>query len=189
MHKLITKRRNGWGRGGLGGRGIPRQQCGGPPGPPEFQGRGNGPTQQPGSHGRGGYSVGAGARHGVSSYGGPQSQPLYPELLQAIPVPDQVPVSPPAAPHSEASSSQQPEMTQMEQDSGQLVLTTQSDETPPLPPPQSKSSMRLPERPAIGNCGKKISLAANHFLAQFPDKDIYKYDVSSIVLMILLVYL
>jgi len=196
--------RGAYGGGGRGGRGMPQQQYGGPPrggppqqqqqygGPPEYQGRGRGPAQQQGGRGygggRGGYSggVGAGAGHDVvSSYGGPPRQPSYPELHQAVPAPHQVPVLPPVAPHSEASSSQPPEVTEVEQDLGQLTI--QSDETPAPPPPQSKSSLRFPLRPGKGSYGRKTLVKANHFFAELPKKDLHQYDVSSTILMILLV--
>lgn len=189
--------RGAYGGSGRGGRGMSQQQYGGPPrggppqqqqqygGPPEYQGRGRGPSQQPGGRGygggRGGYSggVGAGAGHDVvSSYGGPPRQPSYPELHQATPVssaPYQVPVLPPAASHSEASSSQPPEVTEVEQDLGQLTI--QSDETP-APPPQSKSSLRFPLRPGKGSYGRKTLVKANHFFAELPKKDLHQYDVT-----------
>ncbi|KAI5433160.1 protein argonaute 1 [Lathyrus oleraceus] len=159
---------------GRGGPPQPQQQYGGPP---EYQGRGRGgPSQQGGrgyGDGRGGYG---GGHDTAPSYGGPVRPPA-PELHQATSVPSvpyPVAVSPPPAP-SEASSSSHPQVSEVEQDLGQVTI--HSEETP-APPPASKSSLRFPLRPGKGKIGKKCVVKANHFFAELPKKDLHQYDVT-----------
>ncbi|CAL5184870.1 unnamed protein product [Lathyrus oleraceus] len=187
---------------GRGGHHQPQQQYGapsdyqgrgrgGPPqhqqqygGPPEYQGRGRGgPSQQGGrgyGGGRGGYGGGVGPGGGhdtVPSYGGPPRPPA-PELHQATSVPSvpyPVAVSPPPAPSEASSSSHPPEVSEVEQDLGQMTI--HSEETP-APPPASKSSLRFPLRPGKGSYGKKCVVKANHFFAELPKKDLHQYDVT-----------
>ncbi|KAK7314734.1 hypothetical protein VNO77_33262 [Canavalia gladiata] len=171
----------GWnpqgGRGGYGGgrgRGMPQQQYGASP---EYQGRGRGGPPQQG--GRGGYGSGRsggsmGSGRGISpSYGGP-SRPPAPELHQATSVQYQAGVTPQPTP-SEASSSQPPEISELEQQTGQMTIHT---ETALAPPPSSKSSMRFPLRPGKGSYGTKCIVKANHFFAELPNKDLHQYDVT-----------
>ncbi|CAK8538743.1 unnamed protein product [Lathyrus sativus] len=160
---------------GRGGPPQPQQQYGGPP---EYQGRGRGGPSQQGGRGYGGGRGGYGGGHDtVPSYGGP-ARPPAPELHQATSVPSvpyPVAVSPPPAP-SEASSSSHPlQVSEVEQDLGQMTI--HSEETP-APPPASKSSLRFPLRPGIGKNGKKCVVRANHFFAELPKKDLHQYDVT-----------
>nr|ABL63484.1 argonaute 1 [Pisum sativum] len=166
---------------GRGGPTRDQQQYGGPP---EYQGRGRGgPSQQGGrgyGGGRGGYGGGVGPGGGhdtVPSYGGPPRPPA-PELHQATSVPSvpyPVAVSPPPAPSEASSSSHPPEVSEVEQDLGQMTI--HSEETP-APPPASKSSLRFPLRPGKGSYGKKCVVKANHFFAELPKKDLHQYDVT-----------
>ncbi|XP_012567214.1 protein argonaute 1 [Cicer arietinum] len=159
---------------GRGGPPQPQQQYGGPA---EYQGRGRGPSQQGGrgyGGGRGGHGGVGGGHDVVPSYGGPPRPPA-PELHQATPVPCQVGESPPPAPSEASSSSQPPEVSEVEQ-LGQMSI--HSEDTPAPPPPASKSSMRFPLRPGKGSCGRKCVVKANHFFAELPNKDLHQYDVT-----------
>ncbi|CAI8586788.1 unnamed protein product [Vicia faba] len=180
---------------GRGGQPQPQQQYGAPPeyqargrrgppqpqqqygGPPEYQGRGRGAPSQQGGRGYGGDRGYSGGHDTVPSYGGPP-RPQAPELHQASSVPS-VPypaaVSPPPAPSEASSSLHPPEVSEVEQDLGQMTI--HSEETP-TPLPASKSSVRFPLRPGKGKLGKKCVVKANHFFAELPDKDLHQYDVT-----------
>lgn len=47
------------------------------------------------------------------------------------------------------------------------------------PFPSSSKSLSFAPRPGYGQLGTKCIVKANHFLAEFPDKDLNQYDVSS----------
>lgn len=162
----------GWGpqggRGGYGGgrgRGISQQQYGAPP---EYQGRGRAGYAQQFGRGRGG---GGNGSDSGPSYGGP-SGPHTPDLHQATPVPHYAGVTHQSA-MSEASSSQQFEPSQVEQQIGQMTIHTES--VSPAPP--SSKSVRFPLRPGKGSNGTKCVVKANHFFAELPNKDLHQYDV------------
>lgn len=177
------------GRGGYSGgrgRGMPQQQYGAPP---DYQGRGRGASSQQGGRGGyggyGGYGGGRGGRSGGGpggghdigpSYGGPPKPPS-PELHQATSVPYQAGVTPqPASSEAGSSSSLPQEVSEAEQQMGQMTIHS---EATPAPPPSSKSSMRFPLRPGKGSYGTKCVVKANHFFAELPNKDLHQYDVSS----------
>lgn len=190
-------RGSGAGYGGRG-RGMPQQQFGapaeyqgrgrgGPPQsqqqygePPEYQGRGRGGPYQQGGRGYGGGRTGRGVGGMGSgqdmnpSYGGPPRPPA-PELHQATSVPYQAVVTPQPASPVAGSSSQPPEVSELGQQLGEMVI--HSDVTP-TPPPASKSSMRFPLRPGKGSYGKRCVVKANHFFAELPNKDLHQYDVT-----------
>ncbi|KAK4253121.1 hypothetical protein QN277_010937 [Acacia crassicarpa] len=163
----------GWGpqggRGGYGGgrgRGIPQQQY---DAPPEYRGRGRGGYSQQLGCGRvgGGNGSGRGSR---PSFGGP-SRPQAPELHQTTPLPHHAGVTP----TSEASSSsQQFDLSQVEQQMGQMSIHSES--VSPAPP--SSKSVRLPLRPGKGSYGTNCVVKANHFFARLPNKDLHQYDVT-----------
>ncbi|XP_054787898.1 protein argonaute 1-like isoform X2 [Prosopis cineraria] len=164
----------GWGpqggRGGSGGgrgRWMPQQQYGAAP---EYQGRGRGESPQHLGRGRGGGGIGGG--RGGGPYGGP-SGPQAPELHQATPFPHHAGVTPQFA-TSEASSSQQADTSQVEQQMGEMTIHSESVS----PAPSSSKSVRFPLRPGKGSYGTKRLVKANHFFAELPTKDFHHYDVT-----------
>lgn len=171
----------GWvpqgGRGGHGGgrgRGVPQQQY---VNPSEYQGRGRGGSFQQGV--RGGYSGGrSGGRGGGPSYGVP-SRPEFPELHQATPVSHQAVVSPQSVVSEASSSSQPPEISQLDKQVEQMTIASEASAVAPA----SSKSMRFPLRPGKGSYGTKCIVKANHFFAELPNKDLHQYDVSFAILI------
>lgn len=48
-------------------------------------------------------------------------------------------------------------------------------------PPSSSKAVTFPVRPGFGQAGKKVTIRANHFLVQVADRDLYHYDVISLL--------
>ncbi|TYG72081.1 hypothetical protein ES288_D05G451400v1 [Gossypium darwinii] len=178
----------GEGGGGYSGGGrdwVPQsQQPGrggyGAGGPPEYQSRGRGwPSHRRGyrgGRGRGGYGrgrAGHGSR-GVPFPSGP-SRPRVPERHQAT-EPFEIAVTPQPDPSEAGSSSRPPEHVPLTEQLQHLSIKQEASRAiQPVPPPNKP--LRFPRRPGLGCEGTKFVVKANHFFAEFPNKDLYQYDV------------
>ncbi|KAL6633239.1 hypothetical protein ACP70R_025910 [Stipagrostis hirtigluma subsp. patula] len=168
-------------RGGNRGRGgwhtsradEAQQQPRGHPGeyPGRGQPRGGTRPQQYRRGGRGG--------HGAGPSSTESSNPLAPDLRQAMEPPHEFaqasPMqagrseSPPEAPRIESREQHKQVPVQAEASAGQEIL-------PAIP--SSAKSVRFPLRPGKGSVGTRCLVKANHFFAELPDKDLHQYDVS-----------
>ena len=92
----------------------------------------------------------------------------------------QAPSSPPVSASAPSSSSVSTLVDETEQ---KLTLAAPAAATLP---PSSSQAMRLPVRPGLGTVGRKCVVRANHFMVQLAERDIHHYDVSPLLILVLL---
>ncbi|CAH8321829.1 unnamed protein product [Eruca vesicaria subsp. sativa] len=141
------------------GYGHPPQQYGGP--------RGRQPPQQY-SGPRGGGPPRGGGRGGSSSAGLPHRQSV-PDLHQATPPTYQAVSSQPTQMPDPPAPVQQFEQLSIEQGASSQAIQSI---------PSSSQIFKFPVRHGRGQFGRKCIVKANHFAVEFPDKDVFHYDVT-----------
>ncbi|KAK2991581.1 hypothetical protein RJ640_025880 [Escallonia rubra] len=177
----------GGGRGAQRGGMAPQQHYGGPP--EYYQGRGS--QQQPRGPAPTQRRVGMGSGHRGGPSGGGPSTPSFPELHQATQAPHQAGVITQPMSYAQAaevrslasSSSQKAEPTpqQVTEQIEQISLQQEAASSQVVQvAPASSKSVRFPLRPGKGRFGIRCVVKANHFFAEFQDKDLHHYDVSII---------
>ncbi|KAH1063126.1 hypothetical protein J1N35_028113 [Gossypium stocksii] len=113
-------------------------------------GRGRGWVPQSKQPGRGGYRSGGPLEYQSRGKGGP--------------------------PQPRGSSSRPPEHVPLTEQLQHLSIKQEASQAiQPVPPPSKP--LWFPRRPGLGCEGTKFVVKANHFFAEFPNKDLYQYDV------------